>query len=84
MFAVAYFSSVLAASGYHFVRAMNTDNGHEKFIELLARHEGVIRASIRAVVRRPEDVDEIMQAVSITAWRRFDSVTDVEGFAKWA
>jgi len=63
---------------------METTNGHEKFIELLARHEGVIRASIRAVVRRPEDVDEIMQSVSLTAWRRFDSVTDVEGFAKWA
>jgi len=29
-------------------------------------------------------VDEVMQAVSLTAWRRFDSVTDAEGFAKWA
>lgn len=63
---------------------MYTTDGHEKFIELLTRHEGVIRASIRAVVRQPEDVDEIMQAVSVTAWRRFDSVTDVDGFAKWA
>ena len=59
-------------------------DGHEKFIELLTRHEGVIRASIRAVVRRPEDVDEIMQAVSVTAWRKFESVSDVDGFAKWA
>lgn len=62
----------------------NADESHEKFIELLARHEGVIRASVRAIVRRPEDVDEVMQAVSLTAWRRFDAVTDTEGFAKWA
>jgi RNA polymerase sigma-70 factor, ECF subfamily len=62
----------------------NSADSHEKFIELLARHEGVIRASIRAVIRRPEDVDEVMQAVSLTAWRRYDSVTDTDGFAKWA
>ena len=62
----------------------NSADSHEEFIKLLVRHEGVIRASIRAVVRRPEDVDEVMQDVSLTAWRRFDSVTDAEGFAKWA
>lgn len=62
----------------------NTFDSHETFIELLTKHEGLIRASIRAVIRRTEDVDEVMQAVSLTAWRRFDSVTDVDGFAKWA
>lgn len=59
-------------------------DSHEMFIKLLTKHEGIIRASIRAVIRRTEDVDEVMQAVSLVAWRRFDSVTDVEGFAKWA
>ncbi|MFT5469088.1 MAG: RNA polymerase sigma-70 factor (ECF subfamily) [Verrucomicrobiales bacterium] len=61
----------------------STDH-HETFIALLTKHEPVIRASIRAVIRRPEDVDEVMQAVSIVAWRKFDSMTDVEGFPKWA
>jgi len=59
-------------------------DSHEMFIKLLTKHEGIIRASIRAVIRRTDDVDEVMQAVSLVAWRRFDSVTDVEGFAKWA
>lgn len=64
---------------------MPTSNeSHETFIALLTRHDRVIRATIRAVIRRPEDVDEVMQAVSIVAWRKFDSVTDSEGFAKWA
>jgi len=62
----------------------DASNNHEKFIELLTKHEGLIRASIRAVIRRTEDVDEVMQVVSLTAWRRFDSVTDVDGFTKWA
>lgn len=64
---------------------MTKSNGnHELFIELLTKHEAVIRASIRAVLRRTEDVDDVMQAVSLVAWRRFDSVTDVTGFARWA
>ena len=61
-----------------------SSDSHETFIALLATHEPVIRATIRAVIRRPEDVDEVMQSVSIVAWRKFDSVTDSDGFAKWA
>lgn len=43
---------------------------HEKFIELLTKYEGLIRASIRAVIRRTEDVDEVMQAVSLPDGQR--------------
>jgi RNA polymerase sigma-70 factor (ECF subfamily) len=57
---------------------------HEAFIMLLLRHEPMVRASIRAVVLRPEDVDEVMQAVSLVAWRKFDSLTDRDGFGRWA
>ena len=57
---------------------------HERFVALLTQHQPVIRATIRAVVRRPEDVDEVMQEVTIAAWRKFDSLTDSDGFAKWA
>ncbi|MEM7015022.1 MAG: sigma-70 family RNA polymerase sigma factor, partial [Verrucomicrobiota bacterium] len=57
---------------------------HVEFISLLSRHEPVIRASIQAIVRRPEDVDEVMQAVSIAAWKKFDTLTEPQGFAKWA
>jgi len=57
---------------------------HEAFLKLLLRHEPMVRAAIRAVVRRAEDVDEIMQAVSLVAWRKFDSLTDHDGFGSWA
>ena len=57
---------------------------HEAFIMLLLRHEAGIRGFIRALVHRSEDVDEVMQAVSLVAWRKFDSLTDREGFGRWA
>ena len=56
----------------------------EEFITLLLQHEPTVRAAIRAVIHRPEDVDEVMQAVSLVAWRKFDSLTDREGFGRWA
>jgi RNA polymerase sigma-70 factor (ECF subfamily) len=59
-------------------------SSHETFILLLLRHEPVVRAAIRAVVFRAEDVDEIMQAVSLVAWRKFDTLTDPTGFGRWA
>ena len=43
----------------------------ETFIELLTKHEGLIRASIRAVIRRTEDVDEV------AIWNRALSQTEV-------
>lgn len=57
---------------------------NEAFIMLLLRHESMVRAAIRSVVHRAEDVDEVMQAVSLAAWRKFDSLTDREGFGRWA
>jgi len=56
----------------------------ERFVALLSRHEPVIRATIRAGVQGHDHVDEVMQRVSIAAWRKFDTLTSPDGFAKWA
>jgi RNA polymerase sigma-70 factor (ECF subfamily) len=63
---------------------MNDSLSHENFIRLLLRHQAGIRAFIGAVVYRTEDIDEIMQCVSLVAWRKFDSLVDPEGFGRWA
>ena len=60
------------------------ENSHEQFVALLSRHEPVIRATIRTVIRRPEDVDDVMQRVSIAAWRKFDTLAELDQFPKWA
>lgn len=62
----------------------DSDTQHVAFIQFLSRHEPVIRASIRAVVRRSEDVDEVMQMTSLAAWSKFDTLEDHDQFAKWA
>jgi RNA polymerase sigma-70 factor (ECF subfamily) len=63
---------------------MNNPLSSETFIVLLQRHEAGVRAFIRTAVHRTEDVDDIMQAVSVAAWRKFDALTDSEGFGRWA
>ena len=63
---------------------IETDTQHIEFIQLLAAHERVIRASIRAVLRRSDDVDEVMQTTSIAAWNKFASLSDHDQFARWA
>jgi RNA polymerase sigma-70 factor (ECF subfamily) len=57
---------------------------HESFIRLLVRHEPGIRALVRSVVHRAEDVDEVMQRVSLVAWQKFSVLTDTDGFGRWA
>jgi len=59
--------------------------GHEAYVRALTKHERVVRAYIRgAGIARPEDVDEIMQEVSLIAWEKFDQLKNVTEFPKWA
>ena len=60
-------------------------SSHEAFVRALTKHERVVRAYIRgAGIARPEDVDEIMQEVSLIAWEKFDQLMEVAEFPKWA
>lgn len=56
---------------------------YEQFVRLLTRHESAVRAFIRVGVSAWSDVDEVMQEVSLVAWRKFDSLDAPEGFAQW-
>lgn len=61
-----------------------SNDSHRDFVRALARHEPAIRAFIRGAFPRPEDVDEVMQNVSLVAWEKFDQLRDVADFPKWA
>lgn len=57
-------------------------DGH--FVQLLAKHEPEIRAFIRASLPSPHDVAEVMQNVSLVAWRKFAELEDADAdFARW-
>ncbi len=55
----------------------------EQFVRLLVRHDRAIRAWLRATLPSLDDVDEIMQEVSIVAWRKFDQLDAPENFRRW-
>ncbi len=67
------------------VNASPTDSSsYEHFVRLLTRHERAIRAYIRAGLSSPHDVAEVMQEVSLIAWRKFSDLGDPEtDFARW-
>ncbi len=65
--------------------ATDSPDFHEPFVRALTKSERIVRAYIRGSgISRPEDVDEIMQEVSLVAWEKFDQLRHVEEFPKWA
>ena len=63
---------------------MSKSSEQEKFISSLAKHGGMLRGYIRNGVRTPQDVDELMQRVSLIAWKKIDQLDDWDNFPKWA
>lgn len=55
----------------------------EAFLRLLSKHELGVRAFVRAGLWSEQDVDEVMQEVSLVAWRKFAELTDREAFGRW-
>lgn len=60
----------------------NVEN-REQFVRLLVRHDRAIRAWLRALLPTLNDVDEVMQEVSVVAWRKFDQLDAPENFRRW-
>ena len=56
----------------------------ERFLQLFIRHEPELRAYVRAALPRPADVDDVMQEVSLVAWKKFDTLGDASQFPRWA
>jgi RNA polymerase sigma-70 factor (ECF subfamily) len=57
---------------------------HNGFLRLFAVTEPALRAFVRSLVPRREDVPEVMQEVAVVLWRKFDELTAAEDFRKWA
>jgi RNA polymerase sigma-70 factor (ECF subfamily) len=57
---------------------------HEDFLRLFMRHEAELRAFVRACLPRAGDVDEVMQEVSLVAWRKFSTLVEAAQFPRWA
>ena len=57
---------------------------YRTFIRLFTRHEGALRCFARTLLPTCDDVDEVMQDVSIAAWTKFARFDPQTDFARWA
>ena len=63
---------------------MTTPNSsNEQFLRLFLKHEPQLRAFVRACLPRTADVDEVLQEVSLVAWRKFSSLENFDYFPRW-
>ncbi len=60
------------------------EDSYRAFMRLFMRHEGVLRSFVRTLLPSWDDVDEVMQNVSIAAWTKFDRFDPETEFARWA
>jgi len=60
------------------------DQHHDDFLRLFAVSEPALRAFVRSLVPRREDVPEVMQEVAVVLWRKFDTLAAPGDFRKWA
>ena len=62
---------------------LNTDP-RSAFPRLWAKHDPSLRAFVRASLPDPHDLTEVMQNVSVIAWKKFSDLEDAEaGFGPW-
>jgi RNA polymerase sigma-70 factor (ECF subfamily) len=57
---------------------------HDDFLRLFAVSEPALRAFVRSLVPRREDVPEVMQEVAVVLWRKFGDLAAPGDFRKWA
>ncbi len=55
----------------------------EAFLRLWTHHEPGLRAFVGSCSFNVGEVDEVVQDVSIAAWRKFHTLKDPKGFAPW-
>jgi len=60
------------------------DELHDAFLRLFTTHEAQLRAFVRSCLPRRQDTDEVMQEVSLVAWRKFADLDDRSRFGAWA
>ncbi len=55
----------------------------ERFVRLYAEYEPRVRAFVRAGLPSVHDANEVMQEVSVVAWRKFATLQNNDGFGRW-
>ena len=62
----------------------DTPDPHEAFLRLWMQHEPELRAFVRSCCPKAQEVDDVMQEVSVAALRKFSTLDDHSAFGPWA
>lgn len=57
---------------------------HETFLRLWMQHEPELRAFVRSCCPKTQEVDDVMQEVSVAALRKFSTLDNHSAFGAWA
>ena len=57
---------------------------HETFLRLWMQHERALRAFVRSCCPKAQEVDDVLQEVSVAALRKFSTLDDHSAFGPWA
>ncbi|MCH2209011.1 MAG: sigma-70 family RNA polymerase sigma factor [Lentisphaerales bacterium] len=60
-----------------------TDKRQDLFVELYSEHEPQIRSFLRSLLPTNNDVDEVLQEVSVVIWKKFDRFDESTDFMRW-
>lgn len=62
---------------------MKEDN-YKIYVGLLQQHEAALRCFIRSLMPSWNDVDDVMQEVSLVLWEKFEGFDQSSNFLRWA
>ena len=63
---------------------MPEEENYELFVKLLTSNEAMLRSFVRKLLPSENDVDDVMQEISITLWQKFNTFDPNTNFLKWA
>jgi RNA polymerase sigma-70 factor (ECF subfamily) len=74
----------LSKSGFCGRYSFVTDDAvHQEYMTLLMEHQGGLRGYVRSLVPSWGDVDDVVQQVSLVAWRKFGEFERGTSFIAW-
>ncbi|MEC8557093.1 MAG: sigma-70 family RNA polymerase sigma factor [Planctomycetota bacterium] len=66
------------------IQQTDSPDPHESFLRLWMQHEPDLRAFVRSCCPKAQEVDDVMQEVSVAALRKFSTLDDHAAFGAWA
>ena len=78
------FRQMSAACGMCLWMTPAENEKHDQFLRLYVEHEEALNSFVRTLVPTREDAREVMQEVAVVLWRKFEELSAIADFRRWA